>query len=344
MKIQTNELLKILEAVKPGLASKEKLTQSDSFVFKNKQVITFNDSIRVTHPLKQLDFEGAVKSVELYKILSKIKQEEIELLLNETETTLVLKAGRVKASLVIEAHIKLPFDDIGKIGEWKNIPETFNEYLQFVIPCAAKHANNIAGWVHVDKSGYIEALNGEAVARCKFDRSLPFPSFLLKATDGSEVIRLTPVQISVNTNWVHFKTKNDVIISCRAFGEGVERFPATNHLFDTEEGLSVTFPKNLNTVLERAAVFSKRDYFADETIEVSLSKNRCRVVARSETGSLFEEEANIKYDDERIVFNICPTALQFILSETQMCTICERKLHFSSDLWAYVAAVKGEVK
>jgi len=54
MKINKNELKNALEIVKPGLANKEIIDQSTSFAFMNDCIVTYNDEISVSHPVKDI--------------------------------------------------------------------------------------------------------------------------------------------------------------------------------------------------------------------------------------------------------------------------------------------------
>ena len=51
MKINKQQFIEALELVKPGLAAKEIIEQSTSFVFRAGQVITYNDEVAVHAPV-----------------------------------------------------------------------------------------------------------------------------------------------------------------------------------------------------------------------------------------------------------------------------------------------------
>jgi hypothetical protein len=73
--MKKTDLIKALEAVKPGLANKEMIEQSTSFAFMEDRVVTYNDEISISHPLKGIPIVGAIKADELYAFLSKVKIE-----------------------------------------------------------------------------------------------------------------------------------------------------------------------------------------------------------------------------------------------------------------------------
>ena len=66
--IKRAELKEALETVKPGLASKEIIEQSTSFAFMGDKVVTYNNKISMSHPVKGLDITGAVKADEMYQL------------------------------------------------------------------------------------------------------------------------------------------------------------------------------------------------------------------------------------------------------------------------------------
>ena len=80
MSTNRKDLLKVLQLVRPGLAAKEIIEQSTSFIFTKGQVIAYNDEISVSHPVvKGLDLDGAVQANELFALLNKLTDDTIEL-------------------------------------------------------------------------------------------------------------------------------------------------------------------------------------------------------------------------------------------------------------------------
>ena len=92
MKINKAELQNALEKVKPGLAGKELIEQSTSFSFVNNRVVTYNDEISISHPVKGLEIKGAVKAQALYSFLGKVKKEEIDVEYEDNQ--IIIKTGR----------------------------------------------------------------------------------------------------------------------------------------------------------------------------------------------------------------------------------------------------------
>ena len=105
MKINREELLKVLDAVAPGLATKGLIEQTQSFIFKDGFVMTYNDEISIRHSFTG-PFEGAVKAVELHQLLNKTKEKELEF--EATQNELLIKGKRTWAGIRLEEKISLP--------------------------------------------------------------------------------------------------------------------------------------------------------------------------------------------------------------------------------------------
>ena len=323
-----------LEKVKPGLAKSDTLQQATSFAFSKGKVITYNDEISISTPI-ELDIEGAIPSENLYKFLSKIKKDEVELTLEGNE--ILLTSGRSKAGLTIEAEVKLPLDEVSGKKQWNELPENFNKYMKFAMTaCSRDMSKPVLTCVNIAKEGVLEASDGFRIVQCHLDSGMPLDTFLLPSTSILHVVKLQPNLVSGGNGWVHFKNDEDTVISCRIF-EDV--FPPVNaHL--KVEGVKITLPRTIEEILDRAMVFSKKDSMLDECVIITIEDRRLTIRAEGD-GSWFEEEVNLRYEGDTIKFNITPFLLKDILKETQGCLIGENKLKFEGEGWKYIIALRA---
>lgn len=330
-------LLEALEIVKPGLANKDIIEQTTSFAFVNGRVVTYNDRISISSPVPELqDITGAIKADKLYPLLNKIKADEVEISLNEN-FEIVIKSGRIKASLTLEYEIKLPInnEDLTKRTGWKPLPANFAKGINFVMSAASRDMTRpILTCIHANES-FVEATDSHKVAKYYLAGSIPTKPFLLSADVAVSLVRFNPTEIAEGKGWIHFRTAADSIMSCRTFDEKfVDTAP---HLKMT--GVEITLPMTMSEVLDRAGIFAKRDHLLDETIEISVENRRFKVKAKAEDGK-YEEEANIKFDGEPFEFSITPYLLKDILSQTQLCQISKDKIKFESEEWIYLAMLR----
>lgn len=334
MEINKKELQKSLEIVKPGLASKEIIEQSTSFAFVDGRVVTYNDEISISHPVTGLTISGAVEAENLYKLLNKIKEDVIEIELKEKE--ILISSGKTKAGLTLQSEVTLPLDqEISNIGNWKELPEHFVKFLGFAMSsCSKDMSRPILTAIHVNKEGIIEASDGYKIINCTLDE-IPVNSFLLPASSAIHVTKLNPTKIAGGRGWIHFRTEEDTILSCRIFHDD---FPETKNLLSID-GVKITFPKKIEEVLDKAMIFSKRDHILEETLTLSIADNKLKIEASAKTG-WFEEELNMRYRGEPLSIFITPYLLRGILKETKDCIVSDNKLKFEGDGWEYISMLK----
>jgi len=337
MKINKKQLLDALEIVKPGLASKEQLEQTTSFAFFGGRVVTYNNEISISAPIHGMEITGAIQADNLYKFLGKIKKEEIELEVKGNE--IVITSGKSKAGLTLQSEIKLPLnEDIAEKNDWNILPENFLQGVRFVVSACGKDTNlPILTCVHVSQKGFVEASDNYRIAKYHLGEDMPLNTFLMPSTSILTMVKLQPTQISEGKGWIHFKTEDEVIFSCRVFEDS---YPDTKAFFNIQ-GEKVTFPKTIEEVLDRAGVFAKRDTVMDETVNITISDRKLKVSSKSESG-WFEEEVNMAYEGENLSFDVTPHLLKQILSETLACVVGKGKLQFEGESWVYITALRGD--
>jgi len=328
------KLQRALEIVKAGLSNREIIEQATCFAFIDGKITTYNDEISLSTPFPELEITGAINADDLYQLLSKLKKDEIEVNISETEIT--LEAGRAKAGMILQSEIKLPLEELLGKKKWKVLPEKFLTAMDFVRGSASNNLSQpIITCVHVSSEGFLEASDSFRITRYNVN-DIPVKTFLIPATSCTEVLQLTPTHIAEGKGWVHFKNEIGTTLSCRVFED--DKFPQTK-LILLMEGQDIIFPKNSLEVLERASVFSKREHMIDEVVEIILEEKKLTIKSSSDT-AWFEESLNFKYEGDPFTFMVTPYLLKGILSQTLNCTIGKDKLKFESEDWVYVTMLK----
>jgi len=327
MKVNRNELLKALEVVKPGITNKDIIEQSKSFAFMQGRIVTYNDNISISHPVPGVDFTGAIKAEEFYKLLSKMKTDEIEILVTDSE--ILVTAGKMKAGLILQSEILLPLDQIEEIGKWSTLPDNFCGMLSFVVStCSNNMARPILTTIHVAPT-LVEASDSYRLKRIRNDGK-KLPEFLIPANSAKEVIKFEPTKISLGSGWVHFM-KDKAILSCRIFND---KYPETDKFFEVK-GKEITFPPTLTEIIERAIIFAKRDTAIDEQVTIKVSDKEITITSKSDFGR-FEEKTRIKYSDKPFSFIISPTFFVDILKLSNTCIVNDQVIKFSGENWESV--------
>ncbi len=337
MKINKMDLQNALEKVKPGLAGKEIIEQSTSFAFMGDRVVTYNDEISISHPVKGLDVSGAVKAQALYSFLSKIKRDEIDIAWEENQV--VIKAGKSKAGLVLEQEVKLPVEEIGDIGKWKKLPAEILDALKFCHSCCSKDMSRpVLTCVYVGGDS-VQASDTFQIVKYNLDKKIPVKGFLIPASAVRELIKYDIKEIAEGQGWYHFKTDDGTIFSSRVFdGE----FPAIDKFLEFN-GVEISFPKTATQALDRARIFSKGSFNADnlETVEIEVNDGEIKFFARDESG-WFEERIKTKYKGEKIKFIAGVEFFINLLDQAPTCIYGEDRVKFSGEKWTHVVAVTAE--
>ena len=337
MKISRVELLEALEKVKPGLANKELIEQSTSFAFMGDRVVTYNDEISVSHPVKGLEnMRGAIKAKTLYEFLARVKDEEIEI--EQEENEVLIKTGRSKAGLRFEHEIRLPLEEVGEIGKWKNLPEDFLPALSLCYPaCSSDMSRPILTCVNI-RGDKVEASDSFQIIQYQLKKKM-FADFLIPASSVKELIKYDIQEVSVGENWVHFRTSEGTIFSCRTV-EG--KFPDVEKFLGIE-GEEFTFPEDMREALSRANVFAKKetDISTIPTVKVIAKDGKLILSARNEYG-WFEEKLKTQHKDVKFSFSIGVEFLISLFDRLKTCKISDNKIGFAGDSWKHVIAIMSE--
>lgn len=341
MKVNKKELQQALTIVKPGLANKELLEQTTSFAFMDGRVLTYNDEVSVSHPVGEIDFEGAVKAEEIYGLLSKLKKEEVDF--ETTEDTLEITCGRVKAGLKLEREIRLPIKKIPKKWEVIPDPKKFKEFVGLAMrTCSTDMSRLKLTCVYIGESLVIGS-DGHKLIKCK-GLDLPVDSFLLPASSAVELLKTDPTHMTLEGAWAHFKNKDGTVFSCRLLEDDYVSMDSINSILRFTKLETFKFPDRILEMLGRVHQLAKCKFVLDEWIDITVEDGKIKLYARSEeTNSWIEESATMK-TLENFNFRISPSLFVTILGMTTMCTISDDKtrVQFTSKDWEYVVMLRGE--
>jgi len=345
MKINKEQLLQALAIVKPALANKDILEQATSFAFSEGQVLTYNDEISISHPVEGIDFEGAIKAEELYGLLTKLKKDEIDLELKETE--LQVKSGRVSAGLRLEEEIKLPINEIP--GKWKKLqnPKQFKEFMIMAAQtCSSDMTLPKLTCVCVRKEGQVIGSDSYRLVQCQGEPN-PVADFLIPATSVMELVKINPTHIQLEKQWIHFRNKQGTVFSSRRVNETYIDKDKIEEVLAVKGKGKIEFPIKILEMLGRLKQFAKRDFSFDEIVEVEIKKGKIIMKASAiETKSWIEEKASIDCQED-LSFMMNPTLFENILKVTRSCVLDTKSqkvkfvLEEEEEFWEYIIMLVG---
>jgi len=336
MQINTEELLNVLTRVKPGIAKRGIVEQFTHFIFTGTEVTTYNDDISICHPFVT-DFKCSVKADDLHKILSGIKDEEIEITLEEGK--MYIKTDKTRAGLATtiegdaEEHVKiLALSTL----EWSPVPPDLikglflcmfsasNDQTQGVLTCVYINGDTIISSDEVRVSEY------------KLSKDLGV-KVLIPARNIVELIAFDIKQYCVINNWAHFRTEEGVIFSSRTMtGDFIED---CSPFFDVK-GDSVVLPSEFKSIISSVAFMAEGAIDSDRTVDLKIENKKILCKAEKQTGWI-EKECAFEYD-HNITIKINPIFLSQILEKAATLTAGVDSALFVSDNFKHVIALPEE--
>ena len=334
MRQNREQLLHKLEAVSPGLATREAIEQSSCFVFKDGRVMTFNDEVACSIDC-ELGFDGAVAAKPLLDLLDKLTEDVVKVEAKGGE--LIVMGKRRRAGIALEAEILLPVDTVedpeedGATG-WGDLDPEFADAVAVVQQCASKDANQFAlTCIHITPDA-VEACDNFQIARYPLETGLE-KSCLVKRDSLKHVTGLGMTMVSESRTWVHFKNPTGLVLSVR---REVMDYQDLDPILDFA-GTPTTLPGGLAEAVEKAEIFSA-DNADNNVVQLALKGGELRL--RGEGGSgWFEERKQVKWDGDPLAFVIAPQLLVDITTRTNDCFIAPGRLKVDGGKFTYVTCL-----
>lgn len=346
MLVNREELLALLQMLRPGLTEQEAIEQSSCFVFQEKKAasgknichaMTFNDEVACRHrsPLK---ITGAVPAKPFLGILEKMPEEELDIdVVGDKESQLVIVGKRRKMEIRMERDIALQIDTVDQPETWSELPDDFSEAIRIVEHCAAKKRGNEDRFaitcVHIHPK-WVEAFDNMQAARYTIKTGVSSPH-LVRQASIHHIIGMGMTEFSETDHWIHFRNPDRFVMSMRRTYDD-EGFLELDRFFN-EKGVDVVLPKGLAEAAERAAVAStesgNQGFFS-----VSLSPDKLKIVGMGSVAK-YSESKKIPYDGPRLEFMISPELLREVLNRHTECQIGKKTLLVDGGKWKYVTSL-----
>ena len=319
-------LVNQLESVKQGLTAKETIQQSNCFVFKDGYIYTFNDEIFAACPT-DLDIEGAVQADSLLKLLNKTKDKNIEVSIEDDEIR--ISGKNFKTGIKLESEIMLPIDEVEIPDEFEDAPTNFSQLAKLACLTASKSLSmSLLTCVHFG-GNVIESCDNDRITICNLDVEFDH-DVLIPAGNLSKIVKEQINGIAVDDNWAHFKTDEDVILSCRLYPDDDNEYVDLQEQVPEDEGRQIQFPTEIDNILDRANIFGTDEESGDKLANIQIKKGKLTVTAQNESG--WHKEGPVKVNSkESMSFHVNPDFLKDVIKMTNEVSIIDDTLMFVDD-------------
>lgn len=329
MKVNRTEFQAKLNLLRPGLADKEIISQSASFVFHANRIYTYNDMVAVSVPFES-DLEGAVPGEALIQLLDKMTQETITV--NMTDDQFTVQALNVAAGLRIEKEISLPVDELETPAEWKKLPADFSTALRFcMFSTSSDTSKPVLTCVHINDN-FIESCDNYRATRY-FVPEKGMANLLIPQSSATELLKYKASKYGVTEGWAHFEAEG-VVFSCRTYAE---EYPDVGPLFKVK-GKKVSLPEGIDTALERAAIFTSMRKAVDETATLAMGDSVLTITGMGD-GGWYKEKLKVDYHGESIKFSVNPHFLKEAIPLTREITLGTGALVLAGDSFLHVVSL-----
>ncbi len=315
--VQMDVLKRALDTASLGLATKETVEQSTSFVFGDGYITTFNGEVFVKTP-NPVDLDAVVPAEDIMRILPRFPDESVKLSLDKGKSELIIKGRRKEAGITCEAERRLPVDAVPEPEDWMPLPaDTLASLRQASEVCGTDLSQHLTTVVHATPA-LVEACDNYRLYRASLDTGFP-QDILIPAASVSPFVKIKPTEISVTNGWLHGKTEDGTVIAVQCsqgkYHESIES------IMEDPDAEDIVFPEELDGMLDRAAVMSEHGF--DSRVTVTIAQNNLTIETRKMSG-WYKEHKRTDHAGAELTFDIHPYFLKDILAKSHTAKVGER--------------------
>jgi len=294
------------------------------FLFSGKNIVSYNDTISIQHPLKT-DFNLFVKANDLYKIISKLPADKVSLSI-KTEGKLNIRCSTLNASLstINDQEIRDRINTIGsslKKAKWKKLPKNFNDSISLCSFSASKQeSDQTLTCISINGVDCV-ASDNRRIAHAVLSESMD--PMLLKASEIRSLIATDPIKYSASKSWLHFKSENNCIFSIRRIDGN---FPDYLQFFEFD-GSKVELSKDIIKGVDITSILADK---LDPFVTIKIIDGVCNIVGKSEAGKI-QHRSKIDYKGKEISFTINPEFLKEMMSHSSSIIISKERAKLQTD-------------
>lgn len=323
MKIKRLELIKILQKLMPGIAKNESMEAMTYFFFSGKNIIAYNDKICIQYPMVT-DFSLFVKASDFFKLLSKIKDEEVELSYEKNHLKIDTKKTKISLSTITDKELIERIKSVNKSfkeSKWKKLPKDFMEKASLCSYTASKmEQEGTLTCVHL-KEELCTSSDNTRISQAKL--SSPVDEMLLKASVIKDLNLISPNGYKITKSWIHFKDENKCVFSVvKIKGD----FPDFSK-FTKFKGKEINIPSSILDAIDLVSILTDPD---SPSINIKISKGIILIKSRVQNGNI-RHRYKIDSGDTELELVINPQFLKDMIKFNSKIIIAEDKAKIETE-------------
>jgi len=317
MELNRHALLGKLELLMPGIDKKGIAENTSSFIFDGERIYTYNDTIGVAVNFTT-GLQCAVPAQSLYRLLSKLPDEAVEVAL--LEGALKIKGKKSRATVKVVEGAVLPFDDkVTKARDATAMPakSSFNKAVQFCLFTTNRHTQEqVMGCVHIasDKKGtYAESTDSTRMTRYYFTTEVMPLDILIPLAAAQSIIKYEVESIAEAEGWLVFNCKGDTTFATWTVAATFPNLKKAIASFGEVQS-EIVLPPGIIETLERAEIFAQADTKVDQDVYIVFTVNDGKMkISSSGVYGKFTETVDVEYTGAEVSFALPPLFVRDIL-------------------------------
>lgn len=287
MNISKDALLVAMKKALPGVDKGATLIEgADTFLFAGDYLHSYNDAVSVSVPVALDGLHGACKSMDAFRLVSKLNAPIIEVELVDNRWRFV--AGRTKAEItLLDSKLGAYLEEL-KLQEiaFEPVPEDFYQAIKLV-----KMAQNTDPKRGVCVSGNL-MVSTDSVRMNRYTMKGEMVPFWIDDPAVADLLKLDEVRMyAVSNSWVHFRLDDGTIFSCKRKDHTKYPVKLLSDLIDGHDrkpqDIGGKLPASLSEVVDRVATLAT-DVKGSFPVRLTFTPTELEVYAEKTTGKASE--------------------------------------------------------
>lgn len=345
MEVNREDLMDVLNLVRPGLSQKEIIEQSNHFIFNKTEILAYNDELLISYPF-DIELQCTVDASLFLKLLSKMATETISIELKKG----LLECWNNKTSahipIVEESEIFEYIKNVTKETEkadWHRLSADFIEGLRLCAFSAdTDRQRGTLTCVRIEGKNVMSG-SKQRVSWYEMDKEVP-EDFYIEATLIQELSRCEDItSYMLSKAWAHFKSEGGTTFSARrvipldllSFKEAFEGF---------DVGVRIRIPADLRDSIETVNLVNEGEQSVDKLVTLMIDENKITCKAETTKGAILEEvdfDKNKKPQIEKnFSLQIRPDFLVDVLEKATFMYVGDSHVLFKRQAFQHIAGLE----
>ena len=269
--MNTKELLETIQKVIPAVDSKSVVAQTDHLIFGDNLLSAYNGKIAISTPI-ELSISCSVPANDLLNVIKSIKDEEVDLSVEEGLLHLISNDTRATISTEVEEEAALQailafnLDDLFD-NKGEHVPENFISCLELCIYSASRNADDIKNLncILIDGES-MYAGDGYRATEAYLEFSMD--RVLIPLSSAVQLAKFDPTHYIITDGWMHLINNDDSVFSLRVVNGD---FPDIAKFIDSfKADVSVILPDEIKDVVSSLGVIAESPVENFKVVEIEI--------------------------------------------------------------------------